>query len=421
MDRASSSQRRLITLVGALQFIITIVFSMVLPLAPMFSRDLGIPAHDVGLIGGAYIVSSAVSGFVGTLYLDRFDRRWGLAAAIGGLVLGVSMSGFAPNLPLLLVSRVMTGLFSGPAYSLAIATVIDNVPVERRGRALGAIAGASSLALIIGVPLSLEIANLFGSWRYPFFAVGATGALLGIWGIWNLAPQRAHLEGMDARFNVGRRLRMLRELLTRPVCVLAYTLQMAAAVPLIALSTIMAVFLVNNLGFPASELWLVYLVGGGTNFFLSRLIGQLADRFGASPVAVGTTALVSAAICFGYLGLNPGLPLLVIFPAFFVANSARTILIQTTAMRIPHPSERAGFQALGQSIQSMSMGLSSIATSYVVGSTPDGKLVGVDRLAMGILVVVWIFPILLRRLERIVGRVALASAPAVLVEESRPA
>ena len=92
----------------------------------------------------------------------------------------------------------------------------------------------------------------------------------------------------------------------------------------------------------------------------------------------------------------------VIFPVFFIANSARTILIQTIAMRIPEPRERAGFQALGQSIQSLSMGLAAMAVSYVVGSTADGKLVGVGRMAAGILVVVWIFPILLFRLERMV-------------------
>lgn len=400
MNSASSTERRLITLVGALQFIITLVFSMVLPLAPMFSRELAIPSQNVGIIGGAYIIASAASGFLGTLYLDRFDRRRGMAFAIAGLVVSTAMSGFAPDLFWLVASRILTGLFSGPAYALAIATVIDNVPVERRGRALGAIAGSGSLAMIIGVPLSLEVAHLLGSWRYPFFAVAVSGAALALWGIANLEPQRAHLEGAASRLTVRQRLRDLGGLLTRPACLLAYSLQMAAAVPLVALSTIMAVFLVNNLGLPPSQLPLVYLVGGGANFFLSRIIGRLADRFGAAPISVMTTALVSAGICFGYLGLNPGLPLLVIFPVFFVANSARTILIQTVAMRIPQPHERAGFQAMGQSVQSMAMGLAAIAVTYVVGSTPDGKLVGVTRLASGILLVVWSFPVLLYRLER---------------------
>ena len=52
----------------------------------------------------------------------------------------------------------------------------------------------------------------------------------------------------------------------------------------------------------------------------------------------------------------------------------------------------------------MSMGLAAMAVTYLVGSTPDGKLVGVDRMATGVLAVVWIFPILLYRLERMLAR-----------------
>ncbi len=398
------SERRLIFLVGSLQFIITVVFSMVLPLAPLFARDLGIPTRDIGIIGGAYIVASSLSGLVGTLFLDRFDRRRGLAVSIAGLVAGAAMSGLAPNLFWLIVSRLMTGIFSGPSYALALATIIDNVPVERRGRALGAIAGASSLALITGVPLSLGIANLLGSWRYPFFAVGLVGAALAVFAIKNLTPQRAHLTGAAARQTVRQRIAALASLLTRPACTLAYSIQVAAAMPLMALSTIMAVFLTNNLGLGAKGLSWVYLIGGGTNLVVARIIGRLADKYGSAPISVATTALVTAAILMGYVGLNPGLPLLLIFPVFFIANSARTILIQTVAMRIPRPQERAGFQSLGQSMQGLSMGVSSISVSYLIGSTPDGKLVGVPNLALGVMVFVWLFPILLFRLERLISR-----------------
>ena len=394
----------MVLLVGALQFIINMIFTMAVPLAPMFSRDLGIPSQSVGVISGAYIVASATSSFIGVLYLDRFDRRTGLAVGILGLVAGAVMTGFAPNLPLLVASRVLTGIFSGPAYSLAIATLIDNVPVERRGWALGAVTGAGSLSLIVGVPFSLAVAQAFDSWRAPFFAVAGCATIIGVWGLAKLAPQRKHLSGPVAQFSSSARLRSLWDLLTRPVCALAYLLQGVGAPPFIALSTIMPVFLVYNLGYPNSDLWLVYLVGGGSNFFILRIIGRLADRFGATPNALGMTAILSLVICFGYLGLNPGLPLLPIFSLFFVTNSARSILIQTTTMRIPKPAERAGFQALGQSIQSMSMGLTAMSITYLVGSAPDGRLLGVGPLAEGILAVVWMFPLLLYWVERILDR-----------------
>ena len=80
-----------------------------------------------------------------------------------------------------------------------------------------------------------------------------------------------------------------------------------------------------------------------------------------------------------------------------------TIGEAAVAMRIPRPRERAAFQSLGQSMQGLSMGVSSIATSYLIASAPDGRLIGVPRLAIGVMTFVWLFPLLLFRLERMMG------------------
>lgn len=399
-----STERRLIILVGAIQFITSIVFSMVSALGPMFSRDLGIPAENIGTIAGSYMMAGAASGFVGTLYLDRFDRRRGLAVSLAGVVFGLIMTALAPNQHLLIASRVLTGLFSGPCSAFSIAIVIDNVPAARRGGALGSIASFQGLGQIIGVPVGLKIASFFDSWRYPFFAIALVGALLGVWVITNLAPQRAHLVGDKAEFAIRQRLRLLRSLLIRPACLVAWGIQLTGIVPLVAITTIMAVFLVNNLGFPAKDLPTLYFVGGAVNFAMARVIGRGIDRIGAVPVSLASTVLLTAAIVLGYMGVNPGIPLLVIFPIFFVTSTARLVVGQTVLLRIPRPEERAGFQSLAQSVLSSSMGLSALAIPLLLGSTPDGKLTGVNPFAVGVIAVTWLFPWLVQRLERLLDR-----------------
>jgi multisubunit Na+/H+ antiporter MnhB subunit len=127
---------------------------------------------------------------------------------------------------------------------------------------------------------------------------------------------------------------------------------------------------------------------------------------------------MTVTIMMAYLGFNPGLPWIAVFALFFVTSSARLIVTQTTSIRIPRPDERAGFQSLSSSIQAAAMGLSSFSTSFLLGSTPDGKLTGIAPFAIGVIAVGWIYPFLVYRLAGMLDRrdrqeqAALVPAPA---------
>jgi predicted MFS family arabinose efflux permease len=223
---------------------------------------------------------------------------------------------------------------------------------------------------------------------------------------------------VNANFALRERLRLLGRLLTKPLCLLAYGLQMTGVVPLVAITTIMAVYLVNNLGFPSSQLSALYFLGGGLNMISARLVvGPGIDSFGAGIVSLGSTVLMTVAILMAYLGMNPGLPWVVVFALFFITSSARLIVSQTTNTRIPRANERAGFQSLSSAIQAGTMGLSALSTRYVLGSTPDGKLTGIAPFALGVIAVGWIYPFLVYRLNALLARrdqaeAAMAAVPA---------
>lgn len=399
-----SPETRLVMMVGSISFISSLIFSLVGSLAPAFQRDLGIPAQQIGTIMGVYMLASATSGFLGTLYLDRFDRRKALAVGLTGTFIGLLLTGLAPSYELLIAARILSGIFAGPSNSLSIATLVDNIPHERRGKALGTVSGFQALAQIVGIPAGLEITDLFGTWRAPFVFIAVLQALIAVTVITNLGPQRKHLE-IGASFAIPERLRLLGRLLTRPMCLLTYGLQMTGVVPLVAITTIMAVFLVNNLGFPSTDLSILYLVGGGSNIISARfMVGPSIDRLGAGIVSLASTVVMTVAIMMGYMGYNPGLPLVVVFALFFITSSARLIVTQTTSMRIPRPEERAGFQSLSSSIQAAVMGLSALSTRYLLGSTPDGKLTGIVPFAVGVIAVGWIYPFLVYRLDGMLNR-----------------
>ena len=138
----------MVLLVGAVHFINILDFVMVMPLGPDFTAALGIPASYVGLVGGSYTAAACVSGLLGAFVLDRFDRRAALAVAMLGLVAGTAAGGLATGLTSLVAARVVAGFFGGPATSVGYAIIADTIPAERRGRAIGALMGAFSIASI---------------------------------------------------------------------------------------------------------------------------------------------------------------------------------------------------------------------------------------------------------------------------------
>jgi MFS family permease len=76
------SERRLLFLVGAVQFVNVLDFMMVMPLGPDFAASLGIPVARLGIVGGSYTVAAAAAGLAGAFFLDRFDRRKALGLAL---------------------------------------------------------------------------------------------------------------------------------------------------------------------------------------------------------------------------------------------------------------------------------------------------------------------------------------------------
>src|SRR5687768_7538784 len=166
MASRQASERRIIFLVGAVQFVNILDFMIVMPLGPDFAVALGISSSQLGLIGGAYTAAAAVAGLLGSFFLDRFDRRSALALSMLGLAAGTFAGAFATGLGSLIAARAIAGAFGGPATSLSLSIVADVVPPERRGKALGAVMGAFAVASVIGVPAGLELARK-GGWQLP--------------------------------------------------------------------------------------------------------------------------------------------------------------------------------------------------------------------------------------------------------------
>ncbi len=382
-------------LIGAVQFVNVLDFMMVMPLGPDLATALGVPASQLGLVGGSYTAAAAVAGIIGAFFLDRFDRRRALAVALAGLVVGTAAGGLATGLGTLIAARVVAGAFGGPATALALAIVSDAVPPERRGRAMGAVMGAFAVASVLGVPAGLELARL-GGWRLPFFAVAGLGAAIAVAAIAVLPPQRGHLEAAAAGEPVAR----FRDVLRRPIVLLSMAATVSAVVANFALIPNLSAYFQYNRGYPRAELSVLYLVGGTVSFATMRLAGALTDRRGPPVVATFGCLMFIAVLLVGFIHPVSAIPVLAVFVAFMVSGSFRFVPLQTQSSRVPGPSERARFMSAQSAVQHLASAAGAMVGAQALSEGPGGTLVGMDRLAWAAVITAVILPVLVWLVDR---------------------
>jgi predicted MFS family arabinose efflux permease len=408
------NERRLILLIGAVQFINVLDFVMVMPLGPDFAQALGIPAAQLGVVGGAYTAAAALAGIVGSLFLDRFDRRKALGVCLIGLVLGTALGGLAWDLPSLIAARLVAGAFGGPATSVASAIIADAIPPERRGRAMGAVMGAFSVASVLGIPLGLELARL-GGWQLPFFAVAGLGLVVTLLALAMMPPMTGHLSQRAQR--VASPLALLR----RPLVLLSLSASGCLMFGSFALIPNLSAYIQYNLGYPRAELGLLYLVGGAISFLTMRLAGKAADRIGSTlTTALGTAAFVLT-LYGGFIRPLPSLPVLLLFVAFMVSNSFRFVAVQVLGSRVPEAGERARFLSVQSCVQHVASAAGAMLASRLLATRPDGGLVGMEQVASVTAVLAACVPVLMSMVEPRVKRRERVERATAAVRDSVPA
>lgn len=394
------SEGRLLFLIGAVQFVNILDFMMVMPLGPDFAKALDMPSSALGWVGGSYTAAAAVSGVLGATFLDRFDRRKALAVALLGLVLATAAGGFAVDLRTLLIARIAAGTFGGPATALALAIVADVVPAERRGRAMGAVMGAFSVASVLGVPAGLELARL-GGWQLPFFAVAGLGAVIGVWALVSMPALTVHLHARaEPRAAAVHALAFL----SNPTILLALASTALVTLSMFSLVPNISAYLQFNLGYPRERLGLLYLAGGAVSFVTMRLAGQLSDRFGPTLTsAIGNWLLVGVQY-LAFVQPPRWLPIIFVFTFFMVTSSFRMVPQQALSSRVPSARERASFMSAQSAVQHLASAAGAMLSARLLESAPSGALVGIERVAWLAMAITAGIPLLVHRVQQRVER-----------------
>jgi predicted MFS family arabinose efflux permease len=345
---------------------------IVMPLGPILMRGLGIGAHEFGLLVASYSFTAALSGILTATFVDRYDRKRLLLIAFALFALATLACGLAPSYPILMLARGLAGAFGGLMGALVQTIVADAIPYERRATASGFVSTAFSVSTVLGVPLSLLLANWLG-WRAPFMFIGLLSFMVILVGMRVLPELRHHLGGERRAHPFSDMLAVLGE--TNHL----RTLLLSALIIFSGFTVIpyITVYAVGNVGISQHDIPIIYLAGGAATLFTARFIGRLADAHGKVKVyRLVALGAILPLVLVTHVGTVPLWVWVACTTAFFVLVSGRMVPAMAIISSAARPKLRGTFMSLNGTVQSVAMGLATTLSGFIITVDAGGRIAG---------------------------------------------
>ena len=192
-SKFSSYQVGVIVLLALTQFTVVLDFMVMSPLGDMLIKSMELTPSQFGLAVSVYAFSAGISGLLTAGFADKFDRKKLLLFFYVGFIAGTLFCGLATNYVMLIAARIITGLFGGVIGSISMAIVADLFSLQQRGRAMGYMQMGFGASQVLGIPISLYIANHWG-WQSPFILIVVLSALIWLGAMIKLKPVAQHLQ-----------------------------------------------------------------------------------------------------------------------------------------------------------------------------------------------------------------------------------
>ncbi|MEV0208332.1 MFS transporter [Streptomyces sp. NPDC050788] len=250
-------------------------------LLELISDSLRVSVPAVGLLVTGYGVTVAVSSVPVAHVVRTVPRRHVLTALLAALAVSSLVAALAPAYWLLLGARLLTALAQALFWAVMGPVAVGLFPPRVRGRVVGALSVAGSLALVLGVPAGTWLGRRT-AWQVPVAALAALAAVSLVTVATLLPTSRPEEE--PAAYGTGPDVRRFATVLTAGAL---------SATGAFAGFTYIAKFLGDVGGFPPGTVGLLFVVFGLACLAGVSITGALLDRFPRSALsaAVATQAV----------------------------------------------------------------------------------------------------------------------------------
>jgi predicted MFS family arabinose efflux permease len=342
------------------------------PLGAILMPELKITTAQFGWVVSAYAFSAGASGILAAGFADKFDRKKMLLFFYTGFLIGTALCALAPDYPLLLAARIVTGIFGGVIGSVGFAIITDLFKFEVRGRVMGFVQMSFAASQILGLPIGLMLANQF-DWHAPFWMIAIFGITVGVLIFIYMKPIDAHLKLKSER----NAFQHLIKTFEKSDYLKAFLCTSLLATGGFMLMPFGSAFSTNNLGLTLNQLPLVYGVTGLFSIATGPLIGKLSDQLGKFKVFVwGSLVAIIMVAIYTPLGVTPLWIIIAISVVMFTGVSSRMISSSALVSAIPAPQDRGAFMSINSSVQQISGGIASAIAGTIVIQGSSGLLEG---------------------------------------------
>ena len=355
------TRRSALAILFVIVFVDLLGFGMVLPIMPLYARQLGASEAWTGMLSTGYSAMQFLFAPIWGRFSDRIGRRPVLLVSIFMTAAAFLVYGLAGSFAVLLASRLFAGAATAN-IAIARAYVADVTAPEDRARGMGLIGVAFGLGFILG-PVTGSALSHF-SLATPGLAAAGLAAVNGMAAFFVLPePEERTVRAVAAH---NRFTAFFREIQLPGIrrLVLAYFLSVMA---FSAMEWTFPFLVSGRYGIDKEHVGylfgyigiLVVLVQGG-------LIGRLTRRFGEARLFVAGSVLQGIAlIALPFAGSVSGL--LVATAPLAVGAGLSQPALSSLLSRLARADEQGGTLGLGESAAAFGRILGPVAGTWTFG------------------------------------------------------
>ncbi|MFZ7114798.1 MAG: MFS transporter [Bacteroidota bacterium] len=355
-------QKFVIALLALTQFTVILDFMVMSPLGDLLMKSLDMNPSNFGIAVAAYAFSAGISGLLTAGFADKYDRKKLFLFFYTGFILGTIMCGLANSYPILVAARIITGIFGGVIGSISMAIVADLFAIQQRGRVMGFMTMGFGASQVLGIPIGLYLANIWG-WHAPFFWVAGMAAVIALLIAVKLSPLTSHLALQSDKSPVKHLLHTIAKKEYR----IGFSATALLSIGGFMMMPFGSAFAVNNLKITQEQLPILFMVAGISTLIVMPIIGRISDIYDKFRIfALASLWMVLVVLFYTNLGPSP-FWLVMLFNVLMMAGiMGRMVPSVALTSAIPDMADRGAFMSINSSLQQIAGGFAAAIGGLIV-------------------------------------------------------
>lgn len=351
-----------ITILALTQFSVVLDFMVMSPLGDMLMKSMNLKTTQFGLAVSSYAFSAGISGMLTAGFADKFDRKKLLVFFYCGFILGTFFCSITTSYPMLIAARIITGLFGGVIGSISMAIVADLFTIGQRGRVMGFMQMGFGASQVLGIPISLYIANTW-NWQAPFLMIVGLSAIICLFIILKLQPIDKHLKAQTDSNALNHLLHTISKRDYR-IGFLATSMLSLGGFMMMPWGS---AFAVNNLQVTPHQLPILFMVSGVSALFIMPLIGKLSDKIDKFKIfAIASVWMMIMVVIYTNLTPVPLALVLTMNVFFMIGIMSRMVPAMALTSALPKMADRGAFMSINSSLQQIAGGFAAAVGGMIV-------------------------------------------------------